>query len=632
MNKTLLTAALLPLLSVAGQAVSASKVADAGTNPETNSEANLELISVSASRVDVPLRELGVSVAVVTAADIQRLGYSSLLDVMRTLPGVSVSNNGGAGKVSSVYLRGESSYRTLVLLDGVNIADPANTQVATQFQHLLAQDVERIEVLRGPQGMMYGAGAGGVINIISKSAKSPLELQLTAEGGRYDTRQGSARVAGESARWDYALNMSSFENEGFNSQVSDVTGERDGYRNRTTSAQLGYQLKDSIYLSGQLRHTDSKSEFDGCFAGFDTTNDCLDEFTQTSYRLSGEHRMAEANHRLSLARQEIQRDSLAQGLSSFAVDGAIDEVNYLANAAVGTGNLSWGAEFEQQEYASAYEAQQLESVGVFSEWRGDVAEKFFYTLGYRRDSLDSEDHNSWRASMAYPVLLGGEQQIKYRASYGTGYRAPSPFETAYNITEGAAPLGPETSSGYELGLEYQWTQLLRLELVYFDQEVTDAIIFDYALGNSGWGAYGQDDGVSKSNGVELALTGALATDMEWYFNGTWLDAEDTAGAQRLLVPRQTYNLGLSYRLFNDALTVSGNWQRVEDRLSPNPLWGGADLMLDDYSKLDINSIYALSETVRLTLRAENSLNRQYREVAGYNTAGAAVYAGVQFSL
>ena len=632
MNKTLLTAALLPLLTAASQTVLASNTADVGTNSETRSEPNLELISVSASRVEVPLRELGVSVAVVTAADIERLGYSSLLDVMRTLPGVSVSNNGGAGKVSSVYLRGESNYRKLVLLDGVNIADPANTQVATQFQHLLAQDVERIEVLRGPQGMMYGAGAGGVINIITRKAESPLELQLTAEGGRYDTQQGSARIAGQNARWDYALNVSSFDSGGFNSQASDLTGERDGYRNRTANAQLGYQVSDSFYVSGQLRQTDSESEFDGCFAGFDTTNNCLDEFAQTSYRLSGEYRAAGASHQFAVAQQEIERDSLARGVSSFAVDGAIDEVNYLGSAPIAGGNLSWGAEFEQQEYASTYEAQQLENVGVFSEWRGDLAEKLFYTLGYRRDSLDSEDHNSWRASVAYPVLLGGEQQIKYRASYGTGYRAPSPFETAYNITEGAAPLGPETSRGYELGLEYQWAQRLQLDLVYFDQQVTDAIVFDYALGSSGWGAYGQDDGVSKSKGFELALTGALATGIEWYFNGTWLDAADTAGDQRLLVPQQTYNLGLSYSLLNDALTLSGNWQRVEDRLSPNPNWGGADLLLDDYSKLDINSSYELSESVRLTLRAENVLNRQYREVAGYNTAGDAVYAGVQFSL
>ena len=628
MNNTLLTAALLPLLGAASQSIFASSANDT----EANLESRLELISVSASRVEVPLRELGVSVAVVTAADIERLGYSSLLDVMRTLPGVSVSNNGGAGKVSAVYLRGESNYRTLVLLDGVNIADPANTQVSTQFQHLLAQDVERIEVLRGPQGMMYGAGAGGVINIITRKAGSPLELQLTAEGGRYDTRQGSARIAGESARWDYALNVSSFDSDGFNSRTSDLTGERDGYRNRTASAQLGYQLSDSFYVSGQLRQTDSESEFDGCFAGFNSSNECLDEFTQTSYRLSGEYRTADLHHQLSLAQQEIERDSLALGLSSFAVEGAIEEVNYLGSTSIAGGHLSWGAELEQQENASIFESQQLESVGVFSEWRGDMAEKLFYSLGYRRDSLDSEDHNSWRASVAYPVLLGGEQQIKYRASYGTGYRAPSPFETAYNNTESAAPLGPETSRGFELGLDYQLARLLQLELVYFDQQVSDAIIFDYSLGTSGWGAYGQDDGVSESSGVELAVSGTLATDIDWYFNGTWLNTEDTEGAQRLLVPQKVYNLGVRYSLLADRLMLSGNWRREEDRLSPNPTWGGADLLLDEYSKLDINGVYKLSRKVRLNLRAENVLDRDYREVAGYNTAGAAIYAGVQFSL
>ncbi|WP_237055616.1 TonB-dependent receptor plug domain-containing protein [Microbulbifer sediminum] len=620
MNKTLLPAAVLPLLAAASQTVSA---ADSG---------ELEQMSVTASRVEIPRQELGVSVSVVTTADIERLGYARLLDVLRSLPGIAVSNNGGAGKVSNLYLRGESNYRTLVLLDGVNIADPANTQVATQFQHLLAGDIERVEVLRGPQGMMYGAGAGGVINIITKKADAPLGASLAVEAGRYGSRDTSASLYGEGEQWDYRINLGAFDTDGYNSQVADTRGERDGYRNRTASAQLGYQPSESLALRAQVRHTDTESEFDGCFAGFSTSNDCLDEYTQGSYRLSADYRVSGISNQLAVARQEIERDSIAVGASTFAVDGGIDELNYVGNTALAGGELLWGAEYEQQEFSSAFDARELDSLGVFSEWRADLGGAVHYSVGIRRDSLETGGHDSWRSSIAYPILLGNHSEAKLRASYGTGYRAPSPFELAYNVGEGAAPVGPETSHGYELAGEYRLAGRLQLELVYFDQQIQDAIIFDYSLGNSGFGAYGQDDGESRSEGIELALSGTLADRLDWYFNGTFLDAESADGNQRLQVPQQVYNLGGSYRLLGERLALGANWRRVANRLSPNPDFFGPAVALDDYGVLDLKASFRVSDSLQLNLRGENVLDEDYREVAGYNTAGAAVYAGLELTL
>jgi vitamin B12 transporter len=314
------------------------------------------------------------------------------------------------------------------------------------------------------------------------------------------------------------------------------------------------------------------------------------------------------------------------------VDGTIGELNYTGNSALAAGDLSWGAELEQQEYQSAFTEQDLDSLGLFTEWRANLAQKLYYSFGYRRDQLETDDHNSWRISAAYPQWLSGNQQIKYRASYSTGFRAPSPFEIALNISESAAAVGPETSRGYELGFEYQWAELLQLELVVFEQEIQDAIVYDYALGTSGFGAYGQDDGESQSNGLELSLAGQLSEAARWYANGTWLDTEDTQGEQRLQIAQQVYNLGLSYTLLGEKLNLSGNWQRVADRLSPDPVFFGSSVRLPDYNKLDINAVYNLSQSVRLTLRGENILDEDYREVAGFNTAGAAIYAGIQFTL
>ncbi|MEX2961563.1 TonB-dependent receptor plug domain-containing protein [Microbulbifer sp. TYP-18] len=612
MKKTLVAAAVI----AASQSVSAD-----GAD-------GLELVSVTASRVEIPREQLGVSVSVLTRPEIQRLGYTSLMDVLRTLPGVSISNSGGAGKVSSLFIRGESNYRTLVLLDGVNIADPTSPQVSTQLQHLLAADVERIEVLRGPQGMMYGAGAGGVINIVTRKAQSDLEGRLALEAGRYGTTTGSAGVGGRRGAFDYALNVSTLDTEGFNSRAMDLSGERDGYRNRTADARLGYRFSDTLDLSLQLRHNDNETDFDGCF--FSPSSDCVDQFTQQSYRLGLGYSGA-GKHQLDLAEQRIERDNLDDGISTFAVEGTIRELNYVGNTAAAGGELVWGAEYEQQEFASAFSDQEIDSLGLFSEWRGDMAGKLFYTLGVRHENLETDDRVSWRSSLAYPVLLGPNQQLKLRASYGTGYRAPSPFEVSYNLGEGVAPVGPETSRGYEVGAEYRLGSALEAELVLFDQQISDAIVFDFRLGSSGFGAYRQDPGESRSRGIELSLGGAFGEHLDWYFNGTLLDSEDAGGNQRLGVAQQVANLGGSYRWLGDAVVMGVNWQYVGDRKNLNPRAFGI-VGLDPYNKLDLKLSYQLSSRVALSLRGENLLNEDYREVAGFNTAGAAVYGGVQLRL
>ncbi|WP_226642487.1 TonB-dependent receptor plug domain-containing protein [Microbulbifer variabilis] len=590
--------------------------------------ADLEEITVTASRLDLPKSQLGVSVSILNAADIERLGYTSLLDVMRTLPGVAVSNSGGPGKVSSLFIRGESNFRTLVLLDGVNIADPTTPQVGAQLQYLQAADIERIEVLRGPQGMLYGAGAGGVINIITKKSTEAFHATAALEAGRYGTQTASASLGGSSGSWYYNLNVSDFSTDGFNAREMDTTGEEDGYDNLIASARLGYRVSENLSLEGHYRKTDAETEFDGCYS--EMPNDCLSRYDQELFRLSGNYQQDSWNHQLSLSQQEIDRiDGISPGAMLFVTHGEIREANYIGSKTIASGKWLWGGEYEQTDFFTQFDRftpskEVLESTGVFAEWHSDFAETVFYTLGYRRDSLETENHNSWRVSAAIPVILGEEQSLKYRASIGTGYRAPSPNEISLNNSSGVPLVGPETSRGYELGVEYQWAQRLKTELTYFDQEITDAIFYDYSLGFMG--AYVQDNGQSESEGVELSLGGSFKNSLDWYVTGTWLDTEDSSGTERVGIPQRVFNFGLSQHWLGDKLTLSGNWQRVEDRIDVS------GVALENYSKVDLNAVYRFTPNMRVNLRGENVLDRNYREVVGYYTTGTAVYAGVEFSL
>ncbi|MFT6681844.1 TonB-dependent receptor, partial [Haliea salexigens] len=154
----------------------------------------LEEIVVSSSRVAMPMREVATSISVVDAADIQRLGFANLQDILRTVPAVAVSNNGGAGKASSLRIRGEESFRTKVLIDGIDVSDTTTPQTGPRMEHLLSSGIQRVEILRGPQGLMYGADAGGIISISTQAPRSGLGGELSAEAGRYGTTQYSAHL------------------------------------------------------------------------------------------------------------------------------------------------------------------------------------------------------------------------------------------------------------------------------------------------------------------------------------------------------------------------------------------------------------------------------------------------------
>jgi vitamin B12 transporter len=156
----------------------------------------LEEVIVTSSRIAMPLRQVGTSVSVITQQEIVQRGFNSLYDVLRSQPSVAVSNPGGAGNATSLRIRGEEGYRTLILLDGIDISDASAPQVGPRVEHLLSSGIARVEILRGPQGLMYGADAGGVINISTTAPREGLGGEIAAEGGRYGSQQFAGNLGG----------------------------------------------------------------------------------------------------------------------------------------------------------------------------------------------------------------------------------------------------------------------------------------------------------------------------------------------------------------------------------------------------------------------------------------------------
>lgn len=589
----------------------------------------LNEIIVTSSRIATPLRQIGTSVSVLNSDDLNARSNDSLLDILRTLPAVAVSNNGGQGQISTMRIRGEEGYRTLTLLDGMKLSDPSVTQVQPQLEHLLSSGIERVEILRGPQGLSYGADAGGVVNISTRRSSKEFRSTVDVLSGAFGTQQVNGNISAGNDRGDFFVSASQMETDGFNARRSDAaTRDDDGYDNTSLHARIGVNASEKLRLELVHRDVAGESAYDGCFhpTNFSQVHDCDANFEQQASRASGTYRGASGTHTLAFARTATARDYFTMGAPAYDFTGETQRWEYLGTA---TGfddfNLVYGADLEEEDN----QGDTRDQLGYYVEYLSDFSDAMFLTAGVRRDESDEfGNHNSYRVSGAYLIGMPHSAELKLRASLGTGFRAPSPYEAAYNRSASARPpaslasLTEETSAGYELGMEYYTPAGLHLEAVYFDQKIEDAILFDL----NAYSGYLQDVGKSTSEGVELSAKLPLTAQLTLNSNYTYNKALRPDDSARLLRPRHLANLGLSWQSADERLQLSGFYRRSED--SVDSLFG-APVALENYDVVDLSASFDLNRIFNAYVRIDNATDTDYEEVLGYNTAGRSIYVGIR---
>lgn len=575
-----------------------------------NSDAIEHLIIVS-SRVAIPLREIATSVSVVTKSEIEARGYANLTDVLRSEPSISATNSGGVGSTTSLRVRGEEGYRTQVRLDGIEISDPTGTQIGPQLAHLQSANISRVEILRGSQGLAYGADAGGVINIQSGQYDEKIAGSVSAEYGRYDTRNLAADVGGENEKFDYYLSASDYDTNGFNSRVNDESQDSDGYKNTTLHARIGYQATDALKLNLVTRNNQGDGEYDDFFGAPGNNTNSTE---QSHFRLNANYIISNSVHDLAYGKTFIERESLSPSFDFFT-KGSIERIEYIGQTTVNDDtNLVYGFDWKAESITS--NGQSRNNKGYYAEYQGELINNLFITAGVRHDDNDDfGEHTSYRLSSAYIWALG-DNELKLRGAYGTGFRAPSLSEVQLNsFTALNHILKEEQTEGYEAGLEYSTQVGSRFEIVYFDQKIEDSIF--YASTDEG---YQQDIGTSNSTGIELIADIKLNTVWGITANYTYNDATDTAGEQRRRRPKHIANLGFYYN--EDKWTVSANVRLVQDIVDRGTL--------EDYDIFDLSARYQVNKHLVIYARVENLLDHEYQDISGYNTSGEAPHIGLKY--
>ena len=558
---------------------------------------------------------------VIDQATIERRGAIFAADILSDIPGLSLTRTGAYAGASQVRMRGAAPGKTLVLVDGVPVNDPAEINGAFDFSGFELAEVSRIEVLSGPQSSLWGSDAiGGVIAFTTREIGG---FRAEAEAGSFDTLRGrlAGGVVGDA--WAVGGYVSHFDSEGISAaDEADGNPEPDGIRTTTVGLKGRYAITSGIKIDGSARWSTSDGEIDGSppplFVPADTP-----DFTDAE-QWSGFGRVSMSalglNHAFSLSATDVERINDGQFASRFEADRQVWrwQADGTATDAVA---YTIGAEREDTAGTiSTGDAVELGTTSAFGVARVDVSDRFSVTGGLRWD--DTDDFGSevtGRVSAAYD-LAGG---FIVSGAYGTGFKTPSISQAVCDYCFASIPfpkLRPETADGMEIALGWGSADGRidgRVTLYRLDVEDQITFFFDTLTFDS----YYVNVAETRTDGVEVEGHAVLPRGFDLSVAYAWTDAVDvTTGTRLLRVPEHagSATLGWSGERVSGALTVRAEGDQDD--------FGG---VRDGYVTVNLNGVYAVSDAVDLTLRFENLFDERYQQVLGYGEPGRSAYAGIR---
>ncbi len=436
-------------------------------------------IVVTATRLETPERKVGSSLTVITGDELVRTGEPFVLDALEAVLGLATSRNGGPGAAASVSIRGAGSEHTLFLLDGLELNDPINPARSFDLAHLALSEVERIEVLRGPQGLLYGSDAlGGVVNIITRTGRGRPRFVLASSADTLGTLAADASLAGSGDKSEYAFALFHEDTAGISAASSAYAGnvEKDGYRNLSLSARFGYTFRPETRLTLALRGVTARTELDNFGGpGGDDPNSRQNYATlQARAQLRDLARGGRWERILSLSWQGSRRDHLnpideahPEDSEEGAYRSDLFKLDWQNNVFLSsTHTLTAGLELEDERGRSDYVAAgawgtsvssfpsvRAGSAGLYLLDHWETGDRFFVTAGVR-----AENHRLAGPALTFrvaPAFLIKATGTRLKASLGTGFKSPSLYQLFAPATSwgpvGNPDLRPERATGLRRG-------------------------------------------------------------------------------------------------------------------------------------------------------------------------------------
>jgi vitamin B12 transporter len=582
----------------------------------------MDTVIIEGSRLNQTQTEIGSSVSVITADDIAQLGFDFALDAVASAPGVTINQNGAFGGLANVRIRGAQSGQTLVLIDGVPINDPSSTSGAVNFARIDTENIERIEVLKGPQSTLWGTDAiGGVVSITTKRPADGSGGSAFAEYGSFNTLRGGASIENGNDQGDFRLALVGTSSDGI-SKADENNGntEDDGYESLTLSAKGGLNLGGSTRVSADVIWADTESEFDvfsGAAQGSVADGDATNEVEELSANLTLTTTAFDDRfeHLFLVGYSDIDRQNFSGGVPSFNAQGDRTLFRYQGTITVDNRNkIAFGAE---REDTSAGDNDSTID-GLFALYEFKPVDTLTLTGGIRVDDQDGfGSETTGRVAAAYNPT----QTLTLRASWGQGFKAPSIFQSTFicgfcGLTEPNTNLRPETSEAFDIGLDWRAADgRAEAGITLFDQESEDLIDFSFTTG------YDNVDFV-ESQGVEIYGSYQLTETVTVSGNYAYIDAQDGDGNVRIRVPEHSGDIRVSYDPdgpFSGAVLLRYNGEEQNN----------ATTTVDSWTRVDVTGSYDLRENVELFGRIENLFDEEYQQILGYGTPDLSGSIGIR---
>jgi vitamin B12 transporter len=609
-----------PLLFAASAALCGLTISAATRAATTETAEPVDEIIVLASRLQQTAAETGTSISVLEREDLELLGFSFAVDAIASLPGVTVNQNGAFGGVASVRIRGASSAQTLTLINGVPVNDASAPGGGFDFARLDTANIERIEILRGPQSTLWGTDAiGGVVSITTRQPEPGLAGNLFLEGGSFDTLRGGASIGGANDTGEFRLAATRQDTDGI-SKADEDNGNReeDGFESDTYTLRLGLNLPAEAKLTADVLWTEADNEFDSFSFGAQGSVADGDELSNTQ-ELTGNLSLSlplldgRLNNLLLVGYSDIERENFTNGVSAFSSGGERQLYRYQGNLALDrTHSFAFGVEREETERAD----QDTTIDGAFLLYEFSPGDALTLTAGVRRDDHDEFGaETTARLAVAYAL----NDAVVLRGSWGEGFKAPTLFQTTFFCCGAVAPnpnLVPETSESFDLGIDWRGDRA-SISATLFRQDTEDLIDFSFVAGGY------ENIAEVESTGAELAMEYRLTNALTASLNYTWLDSEDGNGEPLARLPEHVADLTLA--------------------LAPSDRWSAAMLVryngreddtdgteLDSWTRVDLTGRYQLTQTVELYGRIENLFDADYQQILGFGTPDRSATVGVRY--
>jgi vitamin B12 transporter len=612
-------------------------------------------VVVSPTAVATPAENVASSVTVINSQQLEQQQLRSAPDAINLLPGLNIVQNGSAGGQTSIFLRGTNSNHTKFLIDGIDVSDPSNPNRAFDLGQLLTGDIERIEVLRGPQSGLYGSDAlGGVVSVITKKGEGPPKATYTMEGGSFNTFNQRGSLSGSEANYNYAFNIDHFHAGSVPVTPADLLALvnrrriNDYYDNWTASTKLGVDVSDNFTVNYVARYTDATLRFTGDDFNIFPAGPAASQSKQVVHKFftRGEGVWTLFDGRFTNYFGVNFTDHWNHNFDPNGFPGPIsvnhgDRVRYDYRGVVTplpNTTIIFGASDETETFQQGTLNKSAETKGAFIEVQTEYQKRFFLVANGRFD--DDQffgGHTTYRVA---PAVIVPWTETKFKASYGTAFKTPSLSQRFLDFppTFFANPnLQPESSIGYDYGFEQPvWNDRARFGVTWYSNDITNLIAaartgqFDNSFGFPIPILQNANVGHAFTSGLEAFAAVNVTERIKVRGDYTFTRAVDaTTGLELLRRPRHKGTLTMFWNPI-DPLTIAASLIHVGDWIDGSRPDFNRITQLG-YTVVNLAAQYQVNEYLQAFGRVDNLFDEKYQNPSGFDRPGLGVFAGIKLA-